>query len=96
MFVLFFVFNPKKSKYCCMMYPLKTDTWLHYALTDGLQTKDLVSNNSVYKQYKAERDEIEKHKWLESEKVGKDIGFEKALMDWILYHRSEWRKAKVK
>jgi hypothetical protein len=77
-----------------MMYPHKANTWLHYALTDGLQTKDLVTNNSVYQQYIAERDEIEKHKWLESEKVGNDIGFEKALMDWISHHRTAWRKAK--
>ena len=76
------------------MYPHKSNTWLRYAFTDGLQTKDLVTNNSVYQQYIAERDEIEKHKWLESEKVGNDIGFEKALMDWISHHRTAWRKAK--
>ena len=77
-----------------MMYPHRANSWLHYALTDGLQTKDLVSHNSVYQRYIAERNEIEKHKWLESEKAGKDIGFEKALMDWISYHRTAWRKAK--
>ena len=77
-----------------MMYPDKASAWLYYALTDGLQTRDLANKNSVFKQYMAERDEIEKHKWLESEKVGRDIGFEKALMDWISYHRTAWRKAK--
>ncbi len=77
-----------------MMYPDKASAWLYYALTDGLQTRDLVNKNSVFKQYMAERDEIEKHKWLESEKAGKDIGFEKALMSWISYHRTAWRKAK--
>ena len=63
-------------------------------MTDGLQSKDLARKNTIYKQYIAERDEIEKHKWLESEKAGKDIGFNKALMDWISYHRTAWRKAK--
>jgi hypothetical protein len=77
-----------------MMYPDKASAWLYYALTDGLQSKDLARKNNVYKQYLAERNEIEKHKWLESEKAGKDIGFEKALMDWISYHRTAWRKAK--
>ena len=77
-----------------MVYPNKINSWLHYALQDGLQTKDLINNSSVYQYYCAERDEILKHKWLESEKVGKDIGFEKALMDWIMYHRSDWRKSK--
>ena len=77
-----------------MMYPDKASAWLYYALTDGLQTRDLVNKNSVFKQYIAERDEIEKHKWLESEKAGEDIGFEKALEDWISYHRTAWRNAK--
>ena len=78
-----------------MVYPdIKSNSWLHYALKDGLETKDLVNNSTVYQYYCAERDEILKHKWLESEKAGKDIGFEKALLDWIMYHRSAWRKSK--
>jgi hypothetical protein len=35
-----------------------------------------------------------KHKWIESEKAGHDIGFERALTDWIIKHRSSWRKAR--
>lgn len=27
-----------------------------------------------------------------SEKAGKDVGFEAALVDWAFNHRSEWRK----
>ena len=33
----------------------------------------------LYKEFLAEREEILKHKWIESEKAGSDIGFEKAL-----------------
>ena len=55
---------------------------------------DLVRNSSLYREFLAERDEILKHKWIESEKVGFDIGFEKALTDWIVRHRSKWRKAR--
>ena len=40
----------------------------------------------------AERDEIFRHKWIESEKKGQDIGFDKALMEWVVKYRSEWRK----
>jgi len=40
----------------------------------------------------AERDEILIHKWIESAKAGRDIGFEQALTDWIVRHRSKWRK----
>ena len=74
----------------------KMTTWLHYAFADGLKSEDLAKKSSVYQYYCAERDEILKHKWLESEKVGKDIGWEKALMDWIMYHRAAWRKSKLK
>jgi len=37
-----------------------------------------------------------KHKWIESEKAGKDIGFEKALLYWIVKHRSNWRAKRLK
>lgn len=52
---------------------------------------DFMHNSSLYKEFLAERDEILKHKWIESEKAGNDIGFEKALLDWIQKHRSNWR-----
>jgi hypothetical protein len=50
----------------------------------------LVRNSSLYKEFLAERAEILRHKWVESEKVGYDIGFERALMDWIVKYRSAW------
>ncbi len=52
---------------------------------------ELLMNSSLYREFTAERQEIMRHKWIESEKVGYDIGFEKALTDWILHHRSDWR-----
>ncbi len=56
---------------------------------------DLVKNSSLYREFQAEREEILKHKWIESEKVGYDIGFEQALTDWIVKHRSKWRKGRL-
>ena len=50
----------------------------------------LVKNSSLYKEFLAERAEILRHQWIESEKAGVDIGFERALMDWIVKHRSAW------
>src|SRR5207247_9290329 len=55
-----------------------------------------VKNSVLYKEFLAERAEILKHKWIESEKAGKDIGFEKALLDWIVKHRSHWRERRMK
>jgi hypothetical protein len=50
-----------------------------------------VKNSVLYKEFLAERAEILRHKWIESEKAGRDIGFEKALLDWIMKYRSDWR-----
>lgn len=47
--------------------------------------------SSLYQEFLAEREEILKHKWIESEKAGKDVGFEKALLDWIRNHRDGWK-----
>jgi hypothetical protein len=59
-----------------------------------LSAGDLLKNSSLYREFQAEREEILKHKWIESEKAGYDIGFERALTDWIVKHRSKWRKAR--
>lgn len=53
---------------------------------------DLVKESLLYKEFLAEREEILRHKWIESEKAGHDVGFEKALLDWILHHRPSWRQ----
>ena len=55
-------------------------------------SKDMVMNSALYREFLAEREEILRHKWIESEKLGYDIGFERALLDWIVKHRSSWRK----
>ncbi|HEY1790410.1 MAG TPA: DUF4032 domain-containing protein [Verrucomicrobiae bacterium] len=55
---------------------------------------DLLKNSSLYREFQAEREEILRHKWIESEKAGHDIGFERALTDWIFKHRSAWRDAR--
>ena len=61
---------------------------------ETLSTNELLKKSSLYKEFQAERDEILKHKWIESEKAGCDIGFERALTDWIIKHRSKWRKSR--
>jgi hypothetical protein len=55
-----------------------------------------VKNSVLYKEFLAERAEILRHKWIESEKAGRDIGFEKALLDWIMKYRSDWRDRRRK
>jgi hypothetical protein len=57
-------------------------------------SRDFVKQSSLYQEFLAEREEILKHKWLESERLGYDIGFERALLDWIRKHRESWRAAR--
>ena len=57
--------------------------------------EDLLKSSSLYREFLAEKEEILKHKWIESEKAGRDIGFEKALTDWIVKHRAAWRRARL-
>lgn len=56
--------------------------------------RDFVKQSSLYQEFLAEREEILRHKWLESERLGQDIGFERALLDWIRKHRDGWRAAR--
>jgi hypothetical protein len=60
--------------------------------TRAPSTVGLLRNSLLYLQFQAEREEILKHKWYESEKAGHDIGFDRALTNWTIKHRSEWLK----
>lgn len=62
--------------------------------SDASYGDDLLRKSSLYREFVAEREEILRHKWLESEKAGHDIGFERALTDWIVRHRSKWRRGR--
>lgn len=46
--------------------------------------------STVYQEFQVELEEINRHKWIESEKAGHDIGFEQALIDWVMHHRAGW------
>jgi hypothetical protein len=58
---------------------------------DPETSREFVKQSSLYQEFLAEREEILRHKWLESERLGYDIGFERALLDWIRKHRDGWR-----
>jgi hypothetical protein len=62
--------------------------------SEGSDNRDFVKQSSLYQEFLAEREEILKHKWIESERLGYDIGFERALLDWIRKHRDSWRAAR--
>jgi len=54
----------------------------------------LLINTNLYKEFQAEKEEILKYKWIESERAGHDIGFERALVEWITTHRAGWRRSR--
>ena len=49
------------------------------------EQKKLLENKEVV-------EEIHRHLWIESEKAGRDIGFEKAAEDWLTRFSGEWLK----
>ncbi len=40
------------------------------------------------------RQEIDRYKWVESEKVGADIGFERAAKEWMTRFSEAWLKSR--
>jgi hypothetical protein len=55
---------------------------------------ELLERSTLYREFLAEREEILRHKWCESERAGRDIGFDCALISWVIRHRSQWRKSR--
>ena len=64
-------------------------------ISESSDNKEFIERSSLYQEFLAERDEILRHKWIESEKKGEDIGFERALLDWIRKHRQRWRSDRM-
>jgi len=36
-------------------------------------------------------EEVKKYRWIESEKAGRDIGWERALSEWMQQHFPAWK-----
>lgn len=63
-----------------MNIPARTFSIVRDEINVKPQTRDLLRDSSLYRQFQAQREEILKHKRIESKKVGRDISFEEALM----------------
>jgi hypothetical protein len=55
-----------------------------------------LNETSFYKEFLAQKEEINKHKWYESERAGHDIGFAQALIDWTMKFKTKWLKSRRK
>lgn len=54
----------------------------------GLKNQELLGDERV-------QEEIGRHRWIESEKIGADIGFDQAAKDWINRFSADWIKANL-
>ena len=72
------------------------DGYSAYMISSHDEGVSLVRNSTLYREFLAEREEVLRHKWIESEKAGYDIGFEKALLDWVMRHRGGWRDSRTR
>jgi hypothetical protein len=61
---------------------------------EPLSAHELVKQSPLYREFKAEQEEILRHKYYESQKAGRDIGYEWAMFDWKLRHYPGWRRAR--
>jgi hypothetical protein len=91
--VHFSLFFPKKvlfvlNRRCYLPVPFGGEI----PMAKSTDNQELLKRSSLYHEFLAEREEILRHKWIESEKAGIDVGFEEALTGWMLKHRSQWRK----
>ena len=65
------------------------------SLADCQSAQESFLKTRLYLTFCAEKAEILRHKWIESEKAGRDIGFDVARIDWIFHHRAGWRKSYI-
>ena len=49
-----------------------------------------VENTSLVREWVEMRHEIMRHKWIESEKSGRDIGWDRAFINWLMNHGQEF------
>lgn len=54
----------------------------------GLKNAELLKDERV-------KEEIGRHRWIESEKAGQDIGFDRAAEDWLVRFSDGWMRANL-
>lgn len=62
----------------------------------GIEGLNSLGKTRLVEEFIAENDEIMRHKWFESERAGRDVGYEYARVDWTLRHRGSWARLRAK
>ncbi len=55
-------------------------------------TKKHIIQNSLKEFFDSHYREIEEYKWIESQRVGEDIGWDLAKVEWDSKHFSSWKR----
>jgi hypothetical protein len=55
--------------------------------TMSVDTSDWVNQSSLVLRWKQMKEEVDRYKWLESEKAGHDIGWDRAWTQWMTNHQ---------
>ena len=55
-----------------------------------------IKDTSLYKEFVAQKEEVLKHKWYESEKAGHDVGVSRAIIDWTIKFKTKWLEERKK
>ena len=58
----------------------------------NIYVNERFKRSKMYLILRQEQVEIDKLKWIESEKAGRDIGKHKAVFLWTRYYRDKWLK----
>ena len=61
-----------------------------------MNSRNLLTGSLLFRERKAERDAINRYRRVQSECLGYDIGFDAALVGWMLRHRKSWREDRKK
>jgi len=52
-------------------------------------TEEWVKNTSLFRKREAMKQDIQRHKWCESQRLGYDIGWDRAAVDWMIRNETE-------
>lgn len=52
-----------------------------------------VSAADAFAFFEAELRKLREHKYYESQRAARDVGFEHSLVSWFTHHRHQWREA---
>jgi hypothetical protein len=53
------------------------------------------ADSSFLEYCRAEHEEIDRHKWIESEKLGHDIGRDAAVHQWLRHYEGVYRRERI-